>query len=164
MNPADLTFQRLDADQPPGIHPPKHVGDVGYDLVAMESVTLGPNEQKDIPVNARVRLPPGTWGEIRGRSSIARRNLQVDAGTLDNGYRGPLFVLMRNMNMPELRTNIVDNRTEYRDRPGVTIEKGERVGQLVLHVMHSDPLILQEGEVLMDTPRGVQGFGSTGQF
>ena len=145
MNPdaPALYAERLDHALPLGIHAPKKAGDVGYDLAAMSPVTLLPGEQKDIPVNARCRLPDGYWGEIRGRSSIARKQLQVDAGVLDNGYRGPLYVLLRN-NGPSV----------------FQVMEGDRLGQLILHRMA--PAFLVEGLVSTATARSETGFGSTG--
>jgi dUTP pyrophosphatase len=143
---------RIDPGLPLGIHEPKMAGDVGFDLVAMEAVEIPAGEARDVPVNARIELPHGVWAEIRGRSSIARLGLAVDAGTIDNGYRGPLYVLVRNM------------KPCNNNGPNVThIQAGQRIGQLVLHQMVQWQRYLQEvPNVEQDTERGARGFGSTG--
>lgn len=143
-------WSRIDTTLAPGIHEPKHDGDVGWDLVAMKTVIITPGAVEEIPINARIELPKGHWGEIRARSSIAKRGLQVDAGTIDNGYRGPLFVITRSM---------------IKSVPGkkmaIRIEQGERVGQLVFHKIF--PMTMEEVESIeLETTRGENGFGSTG--
>jgi dUTP pyrophosphatase len=134
----------------PGLHSPKLPGDVGWDLAAAEEVVLEPRTAQDVLCNVRVKLPEDCWGEIRARSSIARRGLQVDAGVLDNGYTGPLFVLLRNV-----------NRLSFAG-PAVRIKKGDRIGQLVLHWA-----VWAQGievpEIVEDDRRGSRAFGSTGK-
>jgi dUTP pyrophosphatase len=140
----------------PGLHLPKRSGDVGYDLEAAKTVTLNPGQQVDIPTNVRVKLPEGVWGEIRARSSIARKGLQVDAGVIDNGYTGPLLVLMRNMNRYERDSPICD----WAGR--VIIEKGSRIAQLVLHLMVAEVDVSAVEDLDHDPRRGLAAFGSTG--
>lgn len=155
-------FAPVDPDQPIGIHDPKLPGDVGWDLVAMETVTIPPFGTADVPVNARMALPSGVWAEIRARSSIARRNLQVEAGVIDQGYRGPLFVLIRNMTLPP---HLIFPLEAGKDSAGgdgtVTIQKGERVGQVVFHMIR-DMMGIEVEQISEKTARGSAGFGSTG--
>lgn len=161
-----MLVARLDFNLPLGIHEPKRPGDVGWDLEAMEDTEIPPFQAVDVPVNARVALPDGVWGEIRARSSIARRNLQVDAGTLDNGYRGPLYVLTRYMALPPLESYGNGAVSERHPRQGdaVVIKKGERVGQLVLHAAAPAWLHEVSAEIFpVSTERGEDGFGSTGR-
>jgi deoxyuridine 5'-triphosphate nucleotidohydrolase len=140
-----LYWTKIDKDKPGRIHPPQIEGDVGWDLEASEDTDILPGKAIDVPTNVAVALPTGYWCEIRARSSIARRGLQVDAGTIDNGYRGPLYALVRNM------TDEV-----------VTVCQGERVAQLVLHQIF-DAKGVYTSEFSTDTARGVDGFGSTGR-
>lgn len=155
-----LQWCRVDPALPAGIHAPKMLGDVGWDLEAMETVEIPPMESRDVPVNARLSLPPDMWAEVRARSSIARKGLQVDAGTIDNGYRGPLFALIRNMAMPfvlDSNKRILDTRFENT----VVIHAGERIAQLVFYRM-THVWAREIPHVDADTMRGVAGFGSTG--
>jgi dUTP pyrophosphatase len=140
-----LRWSRLDKNLPGRLHPPKMPGDCGWDLECSESVTIRPGEAIDVPTNIAVALPKGTWGEIRARSSISRRGLQVDAGTIDNGYRGPLYALVRNMGTEECRITV-----------------GERVAQMVLHPI-VDVGSKETQAIPTDTERGTGGFGSTGR-
>jgi dUTP pyrophosphatase len=50
------------------------------------------------------------------------------------------------------------------DGEKMTIEKGERVAQLIFAKVPNVTLIEVEKEHLGDTTRGTGGFGSTGQF
>jgi dUTP pyrophosphatase len=67
----------------------------------------------------------------------------VGEGIIDTGYRGPLYVYARNITSQRVR-----------------VERGERLAQLILA-----PIITAEFVVvgeLADSPRGSNGFGSTG--
>jgi dUTP pyrophosphatase len=168
-----LKVARLDESLPLGIHAPQKEGDVGWDLEAMETVVVPPMRAVDIKVNARIDIPRGLWAECRARSSLARRGLQVDAGTIDQGYRGPLYVLLRNMTLPALVTNYTEPSTGHifpkwmngpMDEGAITIEAGERIGQLVFYSMAyvwADEV--PESDFNFDTDRGQNGFGSTGR-
>lgn len=93
----------VDPRHPIGICPPQMEGDTGYDLIAATTVSIGPMVAADIPVNVRLQLPPGFCVDIRNRSSMAKRGLYVDQNLIDEGYRGPLFVMVRNMTLPQMR-------------------------------------------------------------
>lgn len=156
-----IRWSRIDSDGP-GLAHPQREGDVGFDLAAAEDVEIPPGVALDVPCNVQIEIPIGYWAEIRARSSIARRNLQVDAGTIDNGYRGPLYALVRNMNpvIKEVNGNTIV--------PGdsVQITKGERVAQVVFHqicIPTFAPVSLEVQSISTATVRGVDGFGSTGR-
>lgn len=136
---------RVNPALPLGIHHPKLAGDVGWDLEAMEDAVIQPYTALDVPVNLQMHLPNGYYAEIRNRSSMAKRGLYVDANIVDTGFRGPLFVMIRNMQSPSLR-----------------IKAGERVAQLLFH--RTQPVWLMEvAEVNTATERAINGFGSTGR-
>lgn len=185
----------VDPDLPLGLCPPQLHNDTGFDLMAAQDVAIAPMMVALVPVNARLELPTGFYADLRNRSSMARRNLYVDHALIDNGYRGPLFVILRNMNMPALRALTQDevNRAlamaghptpsglvipgqegisyhgpnvaalDGRADPGtVMVSAGERIAQLVFH--RGTPVWIEPvAEVSLDTERGENGFGSTGQ-
>lgn len=162
-----MRWARIDPDLPGGLHRPKKHGDIGWDLEAMEDVVIGPMQSADVPVNAQIQLPEGFYADVRNRSSMARRGLYVDQNLIDTGYRGPLFVFIRNMQMPE-RWNL-DGVQIYGPagcgkppaEPTVTIKAGERIAQLVFH--HAKPIWdMEVEEIDVSTERGGTGFGSTG--
>lgn len=149
-----LTWCRIDPEGS-GLNSPQKSGDIGWDLEAAEDIIIPLHGQVSVPTNVRVKLPDDTWGEIRARSSIAIKGLLVEAGILDNGYTGPLWIVLRNMNHKQ-------NGNLACDWGGnVYIKKGERIAQLVLHqaIWASG---LEVTHIEDDPRRGNLSFGSTG--
>lgn len=154
----------------PGLHEPKRKGDVGWDLECAEEMTIYPGQAVDVPTNIQLELPDGVWAEIRARSSIVRRGLSVEAGTIDTGYRGPLFALVRNMaTLPAALIHdalsgyheYVDPLRTWNEDNAVTILAGERVAQVVFHPV-TRVWALEAVAINKATERGEDGFGSTG--
>lgn len=154
---------RIDPGCAAGLHEPKREGDVGWDLEAAEDIYITPGQAIDVPTNVRLHLPVNVWAEIRARSSIARRGLQVDAGTIDPGYRGPLFALVRNMTTLQPK-DIAEGTTgllEWVAENTVRIREGERIAQVVYHRV--SPTWAEEVDRIDESSeRGSDGFGSTG--
>lgn len=97
-------------------------------------------------------LPEGYEMEIRPRSSNTKvcAIMQNSPGTLDQGYRGELMIIHRDINSP------FNAHSFY----GI----GDRVAQIL--VRHREQIIWDEvktQEELGDTERGTGGFGSTGK-
>ena len=92
-----------------------------------------------------IEAPRGYDLQIRPRSGLARRGVDVVLGTLDSDYRGEVFVSMRTFG--SLRS--------YR------IEDGDRIAQLVVSRIEALPLV--QVEELADSERGAGGHGSTGR-
>lgn len=119
-------------------------GDAGADLVLVEGGSLAPGEARDFAVGIAIEAPLGYWFLIHGRSSTLRkRGLFVNPGIIDNGYRGPLFVYVRNDTQ-----QVVD------------IAPGDRLAQMLL-LPYTQPII-EEVDELSESARGESGFGSTG--
>jgi dUTP pyrophosphatase len=119
-------------------------GDAGYDLFTSESVTIPVGEWRDIPVGIRIQPPEGYWVRLVGRSSTyRRRGLLVFEGVVDNGYRGDIYFGCRN----------------WSPSP-VTIERGERVAQAIIHRVFKFEWVEVDG--LDESDRQGAGFGSTG--
>jgi dUTP pyrophosphatase len=134
-------------DQP--IFAPMNSGDVGYDLACWldeDFIEIPPHESVDIPTGISVKLPSGTWAEIRPRSStIFKRKLIVGTGTIDSGYVGPLSVCVINVNTTPVK-----------------VHRGERLAQLVLMTRIVRPIV--KVDILPETERGQNAMGSTGGF
>ena len=127
---------------------PGYPGDAGFDLYVAEKATFLPGEFRDVPCGVAVELPPGVWGMITGRSSTVRtRGLLVTQGIIDTGYRGPLFAGTHNLSAYE----------------EVTVEEGERIAQLILFPNLADVFSPMKVTELNASPRGTNGFGSSGQ-
>lgn len=123
-----------------------HPGDAGMDLFADEACVLQPGAWAAISTGLRMGLPPGTEGQVRPRSGLAARfgvTVLNAPGTIDEGYRGELRVLLINHGTAPF-----------------AIEPGMRVAQLVVApVVRAE---IAEGPVTDATARGAGGFGSTG--
>lgn len=128
-----------------------HDGDAGFDLYVAQDVLIPAGAFRDVPCGVRVALPTGTVAEIRGRSSTLRkRALLVSTGTIDNGWRGPLFAGVQNMG----------EKSEQ-------VCRGERIAQLVLAPNLASAFrpawaSSTEFSAIPHDGRGEQGFGSTG--
>ena len=99
-----------------------------------------------VPTGIAIAPPPGTEAQVRPRSGLSRRGVEVSWGTVDADYRGELLVGM-SLRGPSGR--------------GYRVRHGDRIAQLVIA-----PLSLVDvAEVgqLPDTERGADGFGSTGR-
>jgi len=125
-----------------------HEGDAGFDLTyhGDETLIIQPNQTRNIPTGISVQLPPGMWAAITGRSSAFKRDLLTPLSIIDNGYRGELFAIVRNIgHLPQ------------------HIMPGERIAQLIPMVIHADDVEWAHTHELSDTTRGTGGFGSTGR-
>lgn len=124
-----------------------HDGDAGYDLHAIESVTLAPGARARVPTGIAVAIPDGHAGFVLPRSGLADRHgiaLANAPGLIDSGYRGEIQVLLLN----------TDRRHEFQ------VRVGDRIGQLVV-VAFASPDWTEVSD-LDDTVRGAAGFGSSG--
>jgi len=93
-----------------------------------------------------MEIPVGYEVQIRPRSGLSRRGVDVAFGTVDADYRGELKVNMA------LRSG---------QPQAVSIHHGDRIAQIVVA-----PVALvevEEVESLSQTARGEGGFGSTGR-
>jgi dUTP pyrophosphatase len=138
---------RLDPDLPlPGY---AHPGDAGADLVARIEVLLEPGGGRAmVPTGIALAIPHGYAGFVQPRSGMALRHGVTclnTPGLIDSGYRDELAVLLVN----------TDPEVPYR------VQRGDRIAQLVVQRVASAEFV--EVDVLPDTERGLDGFGSTGR-
>lgn len=140
-----VEVQRLDPDLPAPAY--ARAGDAGLDLRAARRVTLEPGARALVPTGIAVAIAPGFAGFVLPRSGLALRHgltLLNAPGLIDAGYRGEVQVLL--VNHDPVRA--------------VTLERGERVAQLVIQRVGRAELV--EVEALPESERGAGGFGSTG--
>lgn len=138
-----ITRLRDEAVLPESAYP----GDAGLDLVACETVELGPGERAVVPTGVAVAIPEGYVGFVVPRSGLALRygiSLVNTPGVIDSGYRGELRVIALNTDRAE----------------PFTVEPGMRIAQLV--VCPAPTVALVETDALPETVRGGAGFGSSG--
>ena len=123
-------------------------GSSGMDLAAYleDEILIKPGKTAIIPTGLSVSVPKSFEIQIRPRSGLAAKN-QISVlntpGTIDADYRGELKVILINHSEKIFK-----------------VKRGLRIAQMVLC-----PVIkatLKEVDILKDTERGVDGFGSTG--
>lgn len=124
-----------------------HPGDAGADLVATETVELGPGDRATVGTGTAIALPDGYVAFVVPRSGLAAKHgitVVNTPGTVDAGYRGEIRVILLN----------TDATTPY------TITAGDRIAQLI--VMPVTRARFVPVERLPGSHRGEGGFGSTG--
>ncbi|MBM6775286.1 dUTP diphosphatase [Olsenella profusa] len=141
----DLPIKRLD----PSVELPSYAyaGDAGLDLRANEDVTLAPHERRLVSTGLAVAIPEGFAGFVQPRSGLALNqglSMANTPGLVDSHYRGELKVCAVNLD----------------DEKPITIERGERIAQLVIQRVPTVTLV--EVDELDETDRGAGGFGSSG--
>lgn len=142
-----LRVKRLEAGArlPEVAHPGE---DLGYDLFALEGITLHPRAtvrlRTGIAVEARDPLTGAPLGLlVRDRSSMAARGLATTGGVIDAGYRGEIQVVM---------TNLSDAAVE--------LKAGEKIAQMVPVPVLTGPV--EDVDSLEASARAEKGFGSSG--
>jgi dUTP pyrophosphatase len=119
-------------------------GAAGFDLYAAVSCELLPGSGGIIQLDISMEIPPGYYGRIAPRSSLAVKNhINVHAGVVDSDYRGAVAVVLFN-----------HGTSPYLVKPG------ERVAQMIITPYNTADCILVD--TVDDTQRGTGGFGSTG--
>ena len=176
-------FKRLNDN---AIIPTKaHATDSGYDLYANEDVLIEPGDTAIVKTGIAVELPAGYEAQIRPRSGVtAKTKLRVQLGTIDNGYRGELGVIVDNIGQPEilgidLNTKELEYNTSFYPTllsgeesedwddfsisltPTYLIRKGDRIAQLVIQRLPETEAV-EIDEFSEDSERGANGFGSSG--
>jgi dUTP pyrophosphatase len=139
-----IPVKRLD----PNLPLPRYAraSDAGLDLHAAERVVIEPGARALVGTGVAIAIPPGCAGLVLPRSGLALRHgvtVLNAPGLIDAGYRGELKVLLVN----------------HDPHATATVERGERVAQLVVHPVVSVELV--EVDELPTSERGAGGFGST---
>lgn len=122
-------------------------GDAGLDLFSIEEKTIPTGESALIRTGIQMELPKGTEAQIRPRSGLAAKHAVTvlnTPGTIDEGYRGELQVILIN-----------HGKNDF------TVEKGMRIAQMVVAPVL--PVTLLEINQLTASERGEGGFGSSGK-
>jgi len=122
--------------------------DSGLDLFAYESLVIEPSEWRLVHTGIAIELPLKFEAQIRPKSGLALNHgitVLNSPGTIDQGYRGEICVLLINFGIERF-----------------IIEKGMKVAQLVLTPITKVKLRLVTK--LIESERGISGFGSTGLY
>lgn len=122
----------------------KKEGDQGWDLRSTKDYSLVPGERCLIPTGLFLELPEGVYGDVRPRSGLSARGIDVCLGLVDSSYRG------------EIKVCLVNNSGD-----DFVVGPGDRIAQLVFgQEILLNPV--QVDEISSDTHRGQKGFGSSG--
>lgn len=114
----------------------------GFDLCSPIDFQIDPGALIKINTGLAIELPSNTYGQLTSRSSLASKGLTCITGTLDEDYRGCVFILLKN-----------DSKVKFR------ICRGDAIAQLIC-IKISYPKAIQVRE-LKQTLRGTNGFGSS---
>ena len=119
-------------------------GDSGYDLVAVEGVTIDSGSSDVIPVGLTLAdITPGYWVRIEPRSGLGfKHSVQPHLGVIDNGYRGDMGVKLYNFS----------DKAFY-------VEPGDKIAQLVMYELLQPKC--EWAVEITETARGDKGFGSS---
>ena len=142
-----IPVQRLDPDLPLPTY--AHPGDAGADLYAAVDVDLAPGERALVPTGVAMALPEGYAAFVHPRSGLAAKHglsIVNTPGTIDEGYRGEIKVMLINHDLVA----------------PIRLARGDRIAQLVIQRVERAEFV--EHDALPDSVRGVGGYGSTGGF
>lgn len=139
MSDTRLVVQRL--CQSARLPQKAHRSDACFDLFAPAPWQLQPGERRALGLGIALQMEEGWEVQIRGRSGLAKKGIEVHFGTIDHLYRLEVKVLVHNASPEPWQ-----------------VEAGDRVAQMKLARVWS--VELEEGQV---TPSERGGLGSTGR-
>jgi len=151
----EIIFQQSDEAVKSGINIPSKANstDSGFDIFSPEDFLLNPKERTTINLQIRfaliqsqdIPLPGlGLEAQIRPKSGLSKKGIDVEIGTIDNGYRGWIGVTITNTT-----------------GQSIGIKKNTKICQLVFTPIFNN-IYLSLGTVSEETERGTGGFGSSG--
>ena len=126
----------------------QHNDDAGFDLASCAACLVPAHTCFRIPTGLAFAVPQGFEMQLRLRSSVAETTPLImpnAPATIDAGYRGELFILVRNLSSSAWE-----------------IQRGERIAQAIIAPVCR--AILEVAITLSESERGAGGFGSTGRF
>ena len=147
-----------------------HISDSGVDVYALDDITINPGETVLVPTGLKVALPAGYELQVRpksGRCIKTKLRVANTPGTVDQGYRDEIKVIVENIEAP-----IKDIEYDFDDDGNIvlksilhgsdfTIGKGEKFAQLVLMEVPKVAFYRVDSVKDIGEDRG-GGFGSTG--
>lgn len=152
-----------------------HVSDSGMDVYAIEDVTIHPGETALVRTGLKVALPVGYELQVRpksGRALKTKMRVANTPGTIDQGYRDEIKVIIDNIEPPIKDITTVphfreDGTIDHFDVTSIeygsdmVIGKGEKFCQLVLMEVPKAALYRVDTVANIGEDRG-GGFGSSG--
>ena len=123
-----------------------HPGDAGMDVRSVEELVIEPGGRRLVRTGLVMMLPQGYEAQVRPRSGLALKSgvtVLNTPGTIDEGYRGEVGVILANFGAEPFR-----------------VEKGAKIAQIVIAPCTRAEIV--ETDEVDATERGEGGFGSTG--
>lgn len=135
--------------------------DAGYDLFALEPVTIKPFERKIVRTGVFMNIPNGYYGRIAPRSGLAVKNgIDVMAGVIDSEYISEIGVVLVNLAIPEFLAQQKGAFSEIFGTAGTfTIRSGDKIAQIIFEKYHN--VCWKKVGKLPETVRGCGAYGST---
>lgn len=146
-----------------------HISDSGADIYALEDITVHPGETVLVPTGFKVAPPPGFEFQVRPKSGRAlKTKLRVanTPGTIDQGYRDEVKVIIENIEPPIKHIDYIFNNDGSIRIKSILhgsdyfIGKGEKFAQLVLCEVPKASFYRVDNVQEIGEDRG-GGFGST---
>lgn len=122
-----------------------HPQDAGFDIFCGREITLKPQRVRAINSNIKVKIPPGYYLQIQGRSSLGRKGILTHPGVIDEGYLGDIILVITNIS-----------------QESIVVPGEQAIAQALL--LPVPKVTVQEVPTefhLGQSERGTQGFGST---
>lgn len=122
----------------------KREGDAGWDIYLPEDVVFMPYQTTVVDLCFGVEIPNGYAGLLAMRSSVCKRDLQIQMPLIDSNYRGSIHLMVYN--------------------PGfhpIGYKKGERVCSLFVFPVFDEEL--EVVDELSESNRGENWSGSSGK-
>jgi len=119
-------------------------GDVGLDLRSTVDVIIPKGGYRLVPCGIKIKIPKGYYGNLVGRSSLAKQGVFCHNGTIDNGFTGELGPWLYNLG-----------------EKAYSVSEGDKVCQIVIKELVNVDLV--EVTELSQSERGEKGFGSSGK-
>lgn len=144
-----------------------HISDSGADVYALEDIVVKPGETVLVPTGLKVALLPGFELQVRPKSGRAlKTKLRVanTPGTIDQGYRDEIKVIIENVEPPIKDITVDDDGkvTSILYGSDFVIGKGEKFCQLVLNEVPKAAFYRVSNVMEVDEENRLGGFGSTG--
>lgn len=116
----------------------------GLDLYLPNDYDLIPGKNK-VYFKLAASFPPGTYGRLACRSSIADQSIILAAGVLDPDFQGEIKAILHNYGSHVVK-----------------LKRGERIVQLICE-KYCPAIPIECDKFDNKTDRGIKGFGSTGK-
>lgn len=122
-----------------------HATDAGLDLYARETQGMESGQSAVFDTGVHMEFPHGYYGKIESKSGLnVKHGIVSCGGTIDEGFTGSITVKLYNLSQ----------------EPYI-VSKGDKIAQIVIQPYLAPELEIVDG--LAETPRGANGFGSTGK-